>query len=161
MVRRSKVMASKPGTATVVTSVATVTWGGWQAGSTVAICSWTGRSLRSASIPPLLLASGPLRVPSRVSCLSEAANPVTVRVPANDSSALPPVIGTVPPGAAPAELITTASRAARQTTRVRLRFIQGLLIFEPGDLNGRTLGTQIGSQAWAKAQTYFNGSAGQ
>jgi hypothetical protein len=32
--------------------------------------------------------------------------------------------------------------------------------FEQGDLNGRTLGAQVGSQAWAKAQTYFNGSAG-
>jgi hypothetical protein len=30
----------------------------------------------------------------------------------------------------------------------------------PGGLNGRTLGSQIGSQAWAKAQTYFNGTAG-
>ena len=35
----------------------------------------------------------------------------------------------------------------------------GGIHFEPGDLNGRTLGSQIGSQAWAKAQTYFNGTA--
>jgi uncharacterized protein DUF6851/vanadium-dependent haloperoxidase-like protein len=35
----------------------------------------------------------------------------------------------------------------------------GGIHFEPGDLNGRTLGAQIGSQAWAKAQTYFNGTA--
>jgi hypothetical protein len=37
----------------------------------------------------------------------------------------------------------------------------GGIHFEQGDLNGRTLGAQVGSQAWAKAQTYFNGSAGQ
>jgi hypothetical protein len=35
----------------------------------------------------------------------------------------------------------------------------GGIHFEPGDLNGRTLGSQIGSQVWAKAQTYFNGTA--
>jgi hypothetical protein len=28
-----------------------------------------------------------------------------------------------------------------------------------GDLNVRTLGSQIGSQAWAKDQIYFNGTA--
>jgi hypothetical protein len=36
----------------------------------------------------------------------------------------------------------------------------GGIHFEQGDLNGRTLGAQVGSQAWAKAQTYFNGTAG-
>jgi len=36
----------------------------------------------------------------------------------------------------------------------------GGIHFEQGDLNGRTLGTQIGSLAWTKAQTYFNGTAG-
>jgi hypothetical protein len=35
----------------------------------------------------------------------------------------------------------------------------GGIHFEQGDLNGRTLGAQVGSQAWAKAQTYFNGTA--
>jgi hypothetical protein len=35
----------------------------------------------------------------------------------------------------------------------------GGIHFEQGDLNGRTVGTQIGSQTWAKAQTYFNGTA--
>jgi hypothetical protein len=36
----------------------------------------------------------------------------------------------------------------------------GGIHFEQGDTNGRTLGAQAGSQAWAKAQTYLNGSAG-
>jgi len=36
----------------------------------------------------------------------------------------------------------------------------GGIHFEQGDLNGRTLDTQIGSLAWSKAQTYFNGTAG-
>jgi hypothetical protein len=35
----------------------------------------------------------------------------------------------------------------------------GGIHFEPGDLNGRFLGSHIGSQAWAKAQTYCNGTA--
>jgi hypothetical protein len=36
----------------------------------------------------------------------------------------------------------------------------GGIHFEDGDLNGRTLGARIGDAAWAKAQTYFTGSAG-
>jgi hypothetical protein len=35
----------------------------------------------------------------------------------------------------------------------------GGIHFEQGDLNGRTLGSQIGDAAWAKALTYFNGTA--
>src|SRR5215213_7189634 len=35
----------------------------------------------------------------------------------------------------------------------------GGIHFEQGDLNGRTLGSQIGGAAWAKALTYFNGTA--
>jgi hypothetical protein len=94
-------MASKPGIVTVAASAVTVTWGGSQAGSTVPTGSWATRSLRSASIPPLLLLSGPLRVPSRRSCLPSATNPATVKVPLKDSSLLPPAAGTVPPGSGP------------------------------------------------------------
>jgi hypothetical protein len=36
----------------------------------------------------------------------------------------------------------------------------GGIHFEQGDLNGRTLGRQIGDAAWNKAQTYINGTAG-
>jgi hypothetical protein len=36
----------------------------------------------------------------------------------------------------------------------------GGIHFPDGDLNGRQLGTNVGQQAWNKAQTYFNGTAG-
>jgi len=35
----------------------------------------------------------------------------------------------------------------------------GGIHFEQADLNGRTLGRQIGDAAWNKAQTYINGTA--
>jgi hypothetical protein len=35
----------------------------------------------------------------------------------------------------------------------------GGIHFEQGDLNGRTLGSQVGDAAWAKALTYLNGTA--
>jgi hypothetical protein len=35
----------------------------------------------------------------------------------------------------------------------------GGIHFEDGDLNGRTLGHQIGKAVWAKAVTFFNGTA--
>jgi hypothetical protein len=37
---------------------------------------------------------------------------------------------------------------------------QGGIHFPDGDLHGRTLGASVGQNAWAKAQTYFNGTAG-
>ena len=36
---------------------------------------------------------------------------------------------------------------------------QGGIHFPDGDLNGRTLGAQVGQSALAKATTYFNGTA--
>ena len=35
----------------------------------------------------------------------------------------------------------------------------GGIHFEDGDLNGRTLGHQIGKAVWAKALTFFHGTA--
>ena len=35
----------------------------------------------------------------------------------------------------------------------------GGIHFQQGDLNGRTLGQQVGDAAWAKALTYVNGTA--
>jgi hypothetical protein len=35
----------------------------------------------------------------------------------------------------------------------------GGIHFEDGDLNGRTLGHQVGQAVWAKALTFFNGTA--
>jgi hypothetical protein len=37
---------------------------------------------------------------------------------------------------------------------------QGGIHFPDGDFHGRALGTSVGQNAWAKAQTYFNGTAG-
>ena len=37
---------------------------------------------------------------------------------------------------------------------------QGGIHFLDGDYNGRALGTSVGQNAWTKAQTYFNGTAG-
>ena len=36
----------------------------------------------------------------------------------------------------------------------------GGIHFEDGDLNGRTLGTEVGDAVWARAQSYFAGTAG-
>jgi hypothetical protein len=36
----------------------------------------------------------------------------------------------------------------------------GGIHFPDADLNGRDLGASVGQNAWAKAQTYFTGTAG-
>jgi hypothetical protein len=67
---------------------------------------------------------------------------------------------TIEPGAVPAKNLTFTFNSftdAANSAGMSRRY--GGIHFEPGDLNGRTLGSQIGSQAWAKAQTYFNGTA--
>jgi hypothetical protein len=67
---------------------------------------------------------------------------------------------TIEPGAVPAKNLTLTFNSftdAANSAGMSRRY--GGIHFEPGDLNGRTLGSQIGSQAWAKAQTYFNGTA--
>jgi hypothetical protein len=35
----------------------------------------------------------------------------------------------------------------------------GGIHFNQGDQDGRTVGMKVGQQVWAKAQTYFNGTA--
>ena len=67
---------------------------------------------------------------------------------------------TIEPGLVPAKnttLIFKSFTDAANSAGMSRRY--GGIHFEPGDLNGRSLGSQIGSQAWAKAQTYFNGTA--
>ena len=67
---------------------------------------------------------------------------------------------TIEPGLVPAKNTTLTFKSftdAANSAGMSRRY--GGIHFEPGDLNGRTLGTQIGSQAWARAQTYFNGTA--
>jgi len=66
----------------------------------------------------------------------------------------------VEPTAAPATDVTLAwptfSDAADQAGMSR-RY--GGIHFREGDLQSRAMGRKIGAQAWAKAQTYFNGTA--
>jgi hypothetical protein len=66
----------------------------------------------------------------------------------------------IEPGATPAvamvltwPTLTTALDEAGSSRR------QGGIHFLDGDLGGRDLGDAVGANAWAKAQTYFNGSA--
>ena len=66
----------------------------------------------------------------------------------------------VEPGTVPATDIVLAwptfSDAANQAGMSR-RY--GGIHFKEGDLQSRAMGRLIGAQAWAKAQTYFNGTA--
>jgi hypothetical protein len=67
----------------------------------------------------------------------------------------------IEPGATPllpqVLLWATYSAALDEAGRSRR---QGGIHFLDGDYNGRTLGTSVGQNAWNKAQTYFNGTAG-
>jgi hypothetical protein len=67
---------------------------------------------------------------------------------------------TIEPGLVPARNLTLTFKSftdAADSAGMSRRY--GGIHFEGGDLNGRTLGSQIGSQAWTKAQAYFNGTA--
>ena len=65
----------------------------------------------------------------------------------------------VEPGAAPARPVTlrwdTFSAAADEAGLSRL---YGGIHFREGDLAGRSAGRKVGAQAWATAQSYFNGT---
>jgi hypothetical protein len=67
----------------------------------------------------------------------------------------------IEPGATPLlpQILTwpTFSAALDEAGRSRR---QGGIHFLDGDHQGRQLGTSVGQQAWTKAQTYFNGTAG-
>jgi hypothetical protein len=67
----------------------------------------------------------------------------------------------IEPGATPLlpQILTwpTLSDALDEAGRSRRH---GGIHFLDGDYNGRTLGTSIGQNAWTKAQTYFDGTAG-
>ena len=66
----------------------------------------------------------------------------------------------IEPGLVPASDVTlswaTFSDAADQAGLSRRH---GGIHFESGDLQGRALGRRIGAETWAKAQSYFNGTA--
>ena len=72
----------------------------------------------------------------------------------------PKGVSRVEPGTTPAADVTlswsTFSVAADQAGMSR-RY--GGIHFSEGDLAGRAIGRQVGAQAWAKAQTYFAGTA--
>ena len=74
--------------------------------------------------------------------------------------AMPARSSTIEPGLVPSVdtgfRFTSFTDAANQAGMSR-RY--GGIHFEDGDLNGRTLGHQIGAADWAKALTYFNGTA--
>jgi hypothetical protein len=100
------------------------------------------------------------------SAFSGAAQRVFNLVAGSDTFKLPLSVtiargrSTIEPGVVPAKNLTLTFKSftdAASSAGMSRRY--GGIHFEPGDLNGRTLGTQIGSQTWAKAQTYFNGTA--
>jgi hypothetical protein len=67
----------------------------------------------------------------------------------------------IEPGATPllpTVLIWPTFSAARDEAGMSRRF--GGIHFPDADNNGRALGASVGQNAWAKAQTYFNGTAG-
>jgi hypothetical protein len=74
---------------------------------------------------------------------------------------------TVPPGSSfvepgitpllPTPLLWATFSAAVDDAGMSRRY--GGIHFPDGDVNGRTLGTSVGRNAWAKAQTYFAGTA--
>jgi hypothetical protein len=67
----------------------------------------------------------------------------------------------IEPGATPllpTPLIWPTFSSARDDAGMSRRY--GGIHFPDADLNGRNLGASVGQNAWAKAQTYFNGTAG-
>ncbi|HWC65721.1 MAG TPA: hypothetical protein VG777_06540, partial [Thermoanaerobaculia bacterium] len=65
------------------------------------------------------------------------------------------------PGCGPAEDVTLTFptfSAAADAAGMSRRW--GGIHFRDGDLTGRATGRTIGAMVWAKAQTYFDGSAG-
>jgi hypothetical protein len=77
-----------------------------------------------------------------------------------DCASFPPGWSKVEPGFAPSDDVTlcweTFTEAAEQAGISRL---YGGIHFRQGNLEGLNVGRQVGEQVWAKAQTYFNGTA--
>ena len=66
----------------------------------------------------------------------------------------------IEPGLVPAKATTLTFKSftdAANSAGLSRRY--GGIHFEQGDMNGRTLGAQVGTQVWNKAQAYFNGTA--
>lgn len=77
-----------------------------------------------------------------------------------DCASFPAGWSKVEPGFAPSDDVTlcweTFTEAAEQAGISRL---YGGIHFRQGNLEGLNVGRQVGEQVWAKAQTYFNGTA--
>src|SRR5262249_287436 len=75
------------------------------------------------------------------------------------STVIPANFGRVEPGIPAADTtisFATFSEAAQQAGLSRL---YGGIHFDEDNTRGQTLGSLLGQQAWAKALTYFNGTA--
>jgi hypothetical protein len=74
---------------------------------------------------------------------------------------MPAGTSTIEPGLVPRDdtgfRFTSFTDAANQAGLSRRH---GGIHLEDGDLNGRTLGHQVGAPIWTKATTYFTGAAG-
>jgi hypothetical protein len=78
----------------------------------------------------------------------------------NLSVTIPKGSSRVEPGTVPAQAITLTWRTMQDAAdQAGLSREYGGIHFHEGDMDGRALGTQIGQTVFAKAQTYFNGTA--
>jgi hypothetical protein len=66
----------------------------------------------------------------------------------------------VEPGAVPAaDFVLSWATFTEAADQAGMSRRYGGIHFKEGDLQSRAMGRLIGAQAWAKAQTYFNGTA--
>lgn len=65
----------------------------------------------------------------------------------------------IEPSAVPAKPITLSWTNRYAAEQAGLSRQYGGLHFEHGDKDARAAGAKVGTNAWAKAMTYFNGSA--
>jgi hypothetical protein len=99
------------------------------------------------------------------SAFSGAAGEVATRVAGTDAFkvtltvTIPAGASSIEPGLVPAAATTLSFKSFTDAAnQAGLSRRYGGIHFQQGDLNGRTLGHQIGTAAWAKAQTYINGT---
>ena len=77
-----------------------------------------------------------------------------------NSVTIPAGFSRVEPGMTPATDITLSwATFSEATDQAGISRRYGGIHFKYGDLAGRAIGRQVGAQVWAKALTYFNGTA--
>ncbi|MEV6489068.1 vanadium-dependent haloperoxidase, partial [Actinoplanes sp. NPDC051633] len=101
------------------------------------------------------------------STFSSAASSVFNRFAGSDKFKIPLTVtvaagrSTIEPGLVPAKAtLLKFSSFTDAGNQAGLSRRYGGIHFEDGDLNGRAVGAAVGQGAWAKAQTYFTGTAG-